>query len=223
MAARRKGPGLRLQTQALSQDNSIAVPETPGNLDKVTTITFGSDILEINPDNLDIVCHLGKGAYGVVERVKHIPSGHEMAMKRITAINQEQRKQLMDMDVLNKGAGCPNIVKFYGALIFEGDLWIFMEIMDASLDKFYKMIYPKKGEVVAAEDTRFIPENVLGFIAASIVGALHYLYSIKIIHRDIKPSNILISRKGEVKLCDFGIAGYLVNSLAKTYEAGCKP
>jgi len=197
--------------------------EVPANLDNVTTINFNDQVLEVTPESLDILSQLGRGAYGVVEKVRHIPSGSEMALKRINAVNQEQRKQLMDMDVLNKAAGCPNIVVFYGALFAEGDLWLFMEIMDASLDKFYKMVYPKKDEVVAADDTRFIPENVLGFIAASIVKALHHLYSIKIIHRDIKPSNILINRQGQVKLCDFGIAGYLVNSLAKTFEAGCKP
>ena len=39
---------------------------------------------------------------------------------------------------------------------------------------------------------------------------------------DVKPSNILISRKGEIKLCDFGIAGELVNSFVQT-DIGCKP
>lgn len=138
----------------------------------------------------------------------------------------------MDMDVLDKGAGCENIVKFYGALFWEGDLWIFMQVMDTSLDKFYKMIYPKKGDMNGGQgdedhdelpEGKFIPEPVLGKIAASIINALHYLHTIKIIHRDIKPSNILINRSGEVKLCDFGIAGYLVDSIAKTFEAGCKP
>ena len=44
------------------------------------------------------------------------------------------------------------------------------------------------------------------------------------IHRDVKPSNILISRLGMVKMCDFGISGYLAaDSVAKTIEAGCKP
>jgi serine/threonine protein kinase len=44
-----------------------------------------------------------------------------------------------------------------------------------------------------------------------------------VIHRDVKPSNILINRRGEVKICDFGISGYLVDSVAKTIDAGCKP
>lgn len=47
--------------------------------------------------------------------------------------------------------------------------------------------------------------------------------NLHVIHRDVKPSNILISRNGDVKMCDFGISGYLVDSVAKTIDAGCKP
>ena len=39
---------------------------------------------------------------------------------------------------------------------------------------------------------------------------------------DVKPSNILINRAGDIKLCDFGIAGELVNSFVQT-DIGCKP
>lgn len=61
-------------------------------------------------------------------------------------------------------------------------------------------------------------------IAFAVVSALQYLHQeLKVIHRDVKPSNILINRKGEVKMCDFGISGYLVDSVAKTIDAGCKP
>lgn len=56
------------------------------------------------------------------------------------------------------------------------------------------------------------------------MSALHYLHSqLRVIHRDVKPSNILINRNGDVKMCDFGISGYLVDSVAKTIDAGCKP
>lgn len=40
---------------------------------------------------------------------------------------------------------------------------------------------------------------------------------------DVKPSNVLINTQGQVKMCDFGISGYLVDSVAKTMDAGCKP
>lgn len=49
------------------------------------------------------------------------------------------------------------------------------------------------------------------------------LPQLNIIHRDVKPSNILINSAGCIKMCDFGISGELVNSIAATREVGCKP
>ncbi|CAH2980467.1 unnamed protein product [Chilo suppressalis] len=147
----------------------------------------------------------------------HKPSDTIMAVKRIAFNNQSQelKRLLMDLDVSMRASACPYTVHFYGAMFREGDVWICMEVMDMSLDKFYTKVY---------KNNRTIPENILGKIAFSVVSALHYLHSkLKVIHRDVKPSNILINRKGEVKMCDFGISGYLVDSVAKTIDAGCKP
>ena len=33
----------------------------------------------------------------------------------------------------------------------------------------------------------------------------------------------MVSKTGEIKLCDFGISGRLVDSIAKTMEVGCRP
>jgi serine/threonine protein kinase len=43
-------------------------------------------------------------------------------------------------------------------------------------------------------------------IAIEIVRALDFAHSHNVVHRDVSPSNILISRAGEVKIADFGIA-----------------
>ena len=34
---------------------------------------------------------------------------------------------------------------------------------------------------------------------------------------DVKPSNILVNTRGEIKMCDFGVSGQLIDSLAKTF------
>jgi len=59
---------------------------------------------------------------------------------------------------------------------------------------------------------------VLGKIAEAILGGLNYLYEVhSIMHRDIKPSNVLVNSRGYIKLCDFGVSGELVNSIANTF------
>lgn len=163
------------------------------------------------------ISELGRGAYGVVEKVRHAQSGTIMAVKRIRATvnSQEQKRLLMDLDINMRTVDCFYTVTFYGALFREGDVWICMELMDTSLDKFYRKVLDKN---------MTIPEDILGEIAVSIVRALEHLHSkLSVIHRDVKPSNVLINKEGHVKMCDFGISGYLVDSVAKTMDAGCKP
>lgn len=224
------------------------------NLDSTVEVDIGNQKkILVSPDSLVVSQQLGRGQYGIVEKVCHQASGYFFAVKRVPLRpedDNERRRLLMDVDILVKSTDCKNIIKFYGAMIWEGDLWILMELMDCSLDSFYKLAHQKIATPTISthnikklptlspqpcthitvdiklgncELCNPIPEKVLGCMAADIVNALSYLYSIKVIHRDIKPSNILINRIGIIKLCDFGISGYLVNSVARTYEAGCRP
>jgi len=189
----------------------------PRDLDKRTNITIGDTQFEVEADDLEKICVLGEGAYGIVEKVRHRQSNTIMAVKRIRATvnTQEQKRLVMDLDISMRASDCPYTIQFYGALFREGDVWICMEVMDTSLDKFYVKVN-KAGRTIA--------EDILGKIAFAVVSALHYLqFKLQVIHRDVKPSNVLINRRGQVKMCDFGISGYLVDSVAKTIDAGCKP
>ncbi|XP_025096480.1 dual specificity mitogen-activated protein kinase kinase 6-like isoform X2 [Pomacea canaliculata] len=192
-------------------------PQPPRPIDSRATLTIGDKTFDCDASDLQLRRYLGRGAYGVVEEVEHRPSNTVMAVKRIMATvnNMEQKRLLMDLDINMRSGSCPYTVEFYGALFREGDVWICMEVMEASLDLLYKRL---------KANNEYIPEYVLAQIAFSVLSALHYLHSeLKVIHRDVKPSNILINRKGQVKICDFGISGYLVDSIARTKDAGCRP
>lgn len=161
---------------------------------------------------------IGRGNFGAVNKMLFRKAGRIMAVKRIrsTVDEKEQKQLLMDLDVVMKSADCEFIVQFYGAIFKEGDCWICMELMDCSLDKFYHFIFDDLNEA--------IPEPIIGKITVATVNALTYLKEkLKIMHRDVKPSNILLDKTGAIKLCDFGISGQLVDSIAKTRDAGCRP
>jgi len=46
-------------------------PVVPVDLDKHTTITIENETFHIEADDLEVICELGRGAYGVVEKMKH--------------------------------------------------------------------------------------------------------------------------------------------------------
>lgn len=163
--------------------------------------------MDLNSGNLEFISDLGAGNGGTVTKVKHKPTGILMA-KKVVFIDAkpETRKQILrELQILHE-CHSEYIVGFYGAYISDVNIYMCMEYMDVgSLDS----IYSKHGPIDAA---------VCGKVVVTVIHGLSYLYeSFKIIHRDVKPSNILVNRQGQIKLCDFGVSGELINSIADTF------
>jgi mitogen-activated protein kinase kinase 7 len=166
----------------------------------------------INEGDFDRIEELGSGSSGTVVKMRHRPSDTVLAVKQMRRSSSEEdtKRIANDLDVLLKCCNCDHIVQCYGYMIKETEVWIFMELMGSCFDKLLNKLKSP------------FPEPILGKVAVATVKALDYLKdNHKVIHRDIKPSNILVNENGVVKLCDFGICGRLVDSKAKTRQAGC--
>ncbi|ETS62752.1 protein kinase fuz7 [Moesziomyces aphidis] len=163
--------------------------------------------LDLKNEDLKTVSELGAGNGGTVTKVLHEKSGTVMA-KKVVFIDAKPsvRKQILrELQILHE-CNSPYIVSFYGAYLSEPHICMCMEFMDKdSLDGIYKKHGP-------------IPPEICGKIAVVVVHGLTYLYDVhRIIHRDVKPSNILVNGKGQIKICDFGVSGELINSIADTF------
>jgi eukaryotic-like serine/threonine-protein kinase len=51
-----------------------------------------------------------------------------------------------------------------------------------------------------------LPPDCVALVGARVADALDYVHFNALLHRDVKPANVMVSRDGEVKLMDFGIA-----------------
>src|SRR6185436_5044159 len=93
-----------------------------------------------------------------------------------------------------------NIVPVYELGVIDDTYFIAMEYIDGpSLYRFT--------EALARRDVRMEPA-IAAWIAARILEGLDYAHhkGEGVIHRDLSPRNVMLSRDGEVKLVDFGIA-----------------
>ncbi|CCD62387.1 Dual specificity mitogen-activated protein kinase kinase mek-1 [Caenorhabditis elegans] len=159
---------------------------------------------------LQFVEDIGHGSCGTVTKCRY--KSVIMAVKTMprTSNSYEMSRILMDLDVICLSFDCPYIVRCFGYFITNFDVRVCMECMATCLDRLLIRIKQP------------IPERIIGKLSVSIIKALHYLKTKhQIMHRDVKPSNILLDWSGVIKLCDFGIAGRLIESRAHSKQAGC--
>jgi len=140
---------------------------------------------------------VAKGGMGVVYKAIHPSLKRYVVIKKFTArgrgssSNAERFKReaqiLLDLQ-------SPYIVHLFDYFTEDRFRYMVEELVDGmSCDKLIKK------QVV-------LPVPLAMLIMQDACYGLKYAHSKKVIHRDIKPGNILISRRGEIKITDFGIA-----------------
>ncbi|KAH0911018.1 hypothetical protein HID58_034339 [Brassica napus] len=139
-------------------------------------------------NDLEKLTVLGQGSDGTVYKTRH---RRTTALYALKLIRPDLSITTVEADTL-KRIESSFIVKCYAVFANSSNLCFVMELMEkGSLQ-----------DMLLAQHV--LPDPVLSTLANRILQGLRHLQEMRIVHGDIKPSNLLINKKGEVKIADFG-------------------
>jgi serine/threonine protein kinase len=163
-----------------------------------------SEIAKLFPQ-LEIIEALGRGGMGAVYKARQARLDRFVALKILSPERQLDpqfaerfEREARTLARLNH----PNIVTVYDFGEVQGQFYLLMEFVDGVTLR--QLLQSRK----------LLADEALG-IVPRICEALQYAHQQGVVHRDIKPENLLLDKRGQVKIADFGIAKIIGQSAAR--------
>jgi predicted ATPase len=143
-----------------------------------------------------VIKKIGSGGMGVVYEAEDLRLGRRVAIKVMLESDAANSKALLRFELEARTASAlshPNICTLYEVEEYDGKPVIVMELLEGQT---------VKQRISAGR----IPWTQLVQWGIDVADALETAHASGMIHRDIKPANLFVTKRGRVKVLDFGLA-----------------
>ena len=130
-------------------------------------------------------------------------TGKKVAVKKVSNVfdNPVDCKRILREIIILRQLDHPCIIKLHEVIVPSGkeeletfdELYLVLELCDSDLKKLMK-------------SSLNLELNHIKTILWNLLHAMKYLHEANVIHRDLKPANILLNEDCTIKICDFGLA-----------------
>ncbi len=154
----------------------------------------------------DVVGVLGRGAMGVVYKARQRGLKRLVALKMILAGDHASERDLARFKIEAEAVAQfqhPNIVQIYEIGEHDGKPFFSLEFVEG--DSLAKKVSGSP-----------LPAREAAEIIRAMALAMQYAHEKGIIHRDLKPANVLLTKVGQPKITDFGLAKRLDEDSGQT-------
>lgn len=142
---------------------------------------------------------VGEGTYGVVYKARDVTTNQIVALKKIRLEAEDEgvpSTAIREISLL-KELKDDNIVRLLDIVHAEQKLYLVFEFLDVDLKRYMENANSSGTPISIGIVKRFTHQLNAGLL---------YCHSHRILHRDLKPQNLLIDKKNNLKLADFGLA-----------------
>ena len=169
---------------------------------------------EEKQSHFQFIKQIGEGSFGSIHLVKHYKSKDNHGPEVVYALKKVEMKKMTQEDIddskmeflIHKTLRCDYIVKYQAHFIDKGCICILLEFMDGG----------DLGQYIESRNEKLIKEEIIWKYFIQTCLGIQYLHSRRILHRDLKSTNLFLSKNGELKIGDLGVAKELKTNWATT-------
>jgi serine/threonine-protein kinase len=191
-------------------DFSVQSPGLGATIDSIPSLSSasrgGSTVPRPEVEGYTILSELGRGGMGVVYKARQKKLNRIVALKMVLAgahAGQDQLARFFTEAEAVAHLQQPNIVQIYEVGEHNGLPYFSLEFVDG-------------GCLADRIDGKPQPVKDAAQMVERLARAIGYAHQQGIIHRDLKPANVLLTKEGEPKITDFGLAKRLESDSSQT-------